>query len=78
MNSLNQILILFAHPALEKSRVNRQLIRSIHGLDGVTIHDLYETYPDFNIQVKVEQDLLLAHDIIVFHHPFYGTAVPLS
>ncbi len=76
MNSLNQILILFAHPALEKSRVNRQLIRSIHGLDGVTIHDLYETYPDFNIQVKAEQDLLLAHDIIVFHHPFYWYSSP--
>jgi len=76
MDSLNQILILFAHPALEKSRVNRQLIRSVHGLDGVTIHDLYETYPEFNIQVKVEQDLLLAHDIIVFHHPFYWYSSP--
>jgi glutathione-regulated potassium-efflux system ancillary protein KefG len=76
MSSPNRILILFAHPALEKSRVNRQLIQAVQGLDSVTIQDLYETYPDFHIDVKFEQDLLLAHDIIVFHHPFYWYSTP--
>ncbi|UBF25284.1 NAD(P)H-dependent oxidoreductase [Kovacikia minuta CCNUW1] len=76
MGSPNQILILFAHPALEKSRVNRRLIQAVQGLDAVMVRDLYEEYPDFNIRVKVEQDLLLAHDIIVFHHPFYWYSCP--
>ena len=76
MVSPNQILILFAHPALEKSRVNRCLIESVKGLDLVTIHDLYEVYPDFHINVKFEQDLLVAHDIIVFQHPFYWYSSP--
>lgn len=76
MGNPNQILILFAHPALEKSRVNRCLIQAIHGLDSVTVHDLYEQYPDFHINVKAEQDLLLAHDIVVFHHPFYWYSSP--
>jgi glutathione-regulated potassium-efflux system ancillary protein KefG len=76
MATPNQILVLFAHPALEKSRVNRQLLQAIEGLDAVTIHDLYEAYPDFHIQVKAEQDLLLAHDIIVFQHPFYWYSSP--
>jgi glutathione-regulated potassium-efflux system ancillary protein KefG len=76
MSSPNQILILFAHPALEKSRVNRRLIQAVTGLDSVTIRDLYEEYPDFHINVKFEQDLLLAHDIIVFHHPFYWYSSP--
>lgn len=76
MNSPKQILILFAHPALEKSRVNRHLIRAVEGLDAVTVHDLYEAYPDFHINVKFEQDLLCAHDIIVFHHPFYWYSSP--
>lgn len=76
MGSPNRILILFAHPALEKSRVNRHLIQAIQGWDSVTIHDLYEAYPDFHINVKFEQDLLLAHDIIVFHHPFYWYSSP--
>lgn len=72
----HQILILFAHPALEKSRVNRQLIQAVRGLDGVMVHDLYEAYPNFHINVKAEQDLLLAHDIVVFHHPFYWYSSP--
>lgn len=76
MSTPNQILILFAHPALEKSRVNRHLIQAVRGLDAVTVHDLYETYPDFHINVKAEQDLLLAHDIVVFHHPFYWYSSP--
>jgi glutathione-regulated potassium-efflux system ancillary protein KefG len=76
MDNPNQILILFAHPALEKSRINRQLIQAVQGLDAVLIHDLYEEYPDFHINVKAEQDLLLAHDIIVFQHPFYWYSSP--
>jgi len=76
MGKPNRILVLFAHPALEKSRVNRQLIRSIQEMESVTIHDLYEHYPNFHINVKVEQELLLAHDIIVFQHPFYWYSSP--
>ena len=72
----NNILILFAHPALQNSRVNRQLIQYVTGLDGVTFHDLYEVYPDFNIDVKHEQNLLLGNDIIVFHHPLFWFSVP--
>ena len=72
----SNILILFAHPALQNSRVNRQLIKYVTGLDGVTFHDLYEVYPDFNIDVKHEQNLLLENDIIVFHHPLFWFSVP--
>ncbi|MBW4697824.1 MAG: NAD(P)H-dependent oxidoreductase [Aphanocapsa lilacina HA4352-LM1] len=72
----HRILILFAHPALEKSRVNRRLIQAVTGLAGVTIHDLYEAYPDFYINVKREQELLVTHDIVVFQHPFYWYSSP--
>lgn len=72
----NKILILFAHPALQKSRVNKQLIRYVSGIEGITFHDLYETYPDFHIHVKREQDLLVKHNVIVFHHPLFWFSVP--
>lgn len=72
----HHILILFAHPALQKSRVNRRLMEAVSGLDGVTIHDLYERYPDFHIDVGREQDLLRRHDIIVFQYPLYWFSVP--
>jgi glutathione-regulated potassium-efflux system ancillary protein KefG len=72
----NSILILFAHPALQKSRVNRRLIEYVRDIDGVTFHDLYEEYPDFHINVKREQKLLTENDIIVFHHPIFWFSVP--
>ena len=71
-----RVLILFAHPAPHKSSINRYLIASVQGLNNVTINDLYEEYPTFDINVQREQELLLAHDIIVFQHPFYWYSSP--
>jgi putative NADPH-quinone reductase len=70
------VLILFAHPALEKSRVHTQLLKAARGISGVTFHDLYETYPDFDIDVREEQELLLQHDVVIWQHPFYWYSAP--
>ncbi len=72
----NRVLILFAHPAFEKSRVNRRLVEAVRGLDGVTFHDLYEAYPEMHIRVSTEQELLSAHDVIVLQHPFFWYSTP--
>jgi glutathione-regulated potassium-efflux system ancillary protein KefG len=71
-----KVLILFAHPALEKSRVQKQLIRHAREIEGVTFLDLYEAYPDLDIDVKKEQKRLLEHDVIIFQHPFYWYSSP--
>src|SRR5258705_2687374 len=71
-----RILVLLAHPVLERSRVNRRLVDAVRGLEGVTIHDLYEVYPTLDIDVRREQELLLEHDVAVFQHPFYWYSVP--
>ncbi|WP_396625562.1 NAD(P)H-dependent oxidoreductase [Luteitalea sp.] len=71
-----RVLVLFAHPAFEKSRVNRRLVGAIADLDGVTVHDLYEAYPDFRIDVAAEQARLVDHDAIVLQHPFYWYSAP--
>jgi glutathione-regulated potassium-efflux system ancillary protein KefG len=70
------VLILFAHPALEKSRVNRRLAAAVRALPGVTFHDLYEAYPDFDVDVRREQALLTAHQLVVAQHPFYWYSAP--
>ncbi len=72
----NRILVLLAHPALHKSRINKRLAAEVKTLDGVTFHDLFETYPDYHIDVKQEQELLLQHKIIVWQHPFYWYSSP--
>ena len=73
---MRRILIQFAHPVLERSRVNRHLIEAVRDLPNVTINDLYELYPDLSIDVAREQQLLDDHDAIVFQHPFYWYSCP--
>lgn len=73
---MKSTLVLLAHPNLQKSRVNRALAEAISGLEHVTVHDLYDTYPHFVIDVKREQELLLQHQRIVFQHPFYWYSSP--
>ena len=70
------VLILFAHPALEKSRVHKRLLAQIPAGTEVRLHDLYEHYPNFDIDIAYEQQLLLQHDVIVFQHPLYWYSSP--
>jgi glutathione-regulated potassium-efflux system ancillary protein KefG len=69
-------LLLFAHPALEKSRVNRFLLEAVQSLDFVTVNDLYEQYPTFDIDIEREQALLLRHEYLILQHPFYWYSAP--
>lgn len=71
-----RVLILFAHPALEKSRVHRRLVHALPELPNLTFHDLYEAYPAFDIDVPREQKLLLEHDLIILQHPFFWYSTP--
>jgi glutathione-regulated potassium-efflux system ancillary protein KefG len=71
-----RILIVFAHPLLEKSRVQQVLLAVASGMPDVTVTDLYERYPDFNIDIDREQELLAGHDIIVWQHPLYWYSCP--
>ena len=37
---------------------------------------IYEHYFDFDIDIGREKKLLLGHDIIIFHHPFFWYSTP--
>jgi glutathione-regulated potassium-efflux system ancillary protein KefG len=72
-----RLLVLLCHPNLGRSRVNRAMREAIADLDGVTVHDLYEAYPDSHVDdVPFEQELLLAHHTVVLQHPFYWYSMP--
>ncbi len=45
-------------------------------MEQVTLHDLYQTYPDFFIDVSREQDLLREHQHIVLQFPLYWFSTP--
>jgi len=72
----NKILVIFAHPLLERSRINRSIIRKYQGHANVKFHDLYELYPDFNIDIEFEKESVSDNDILILHHPFYWYSCP--
>ena len=73
---MKRILILFAHPALQKSRINKRLIGDIKKIENLTFHDLYQQYPEFDIDIEKEKKLLTEHDVIIFQHPFFWYSTP--
>jgi glutathione-regulated potassium-efflux system ancillary protein KefF len=72
----NRLLVLYAHPAPHLSRVNRRLADAARLCEGVYLHDLYETYPDFYIDVQREQALVAQADALVFLHPLQWYSMP--
>lgn len=72
----NKIAILVFHPVLYKSRINRILLESVEGINGVICRHMYDLYPDFQVDIKTEQEILLQNDIIVWHHPLYWYSSP--
>lgn len=71
-----KVLVLFAHPSLDRSEVNGPMAEAAAGIEGITLVDLYAEYPDFRINVDREQKRLLGHDVIVFQHPLYWYSTP--
>jgi glutathione-regulated potassium-efflux system ancillary protein KefG len=70
------VLLVLAHPALERSRANRALAKAAKGLSGVTFKDLYEVYPDFVIDIETEQAALTAHDVVALQFPLFWYSTP--
>ena len=70
------VLLVLAHPALERSRANRAMLRAAVSVPGIVLDDLYEAYPDFLVDVRVEQRRLVAHDVIVLQFPLYWYSTP--
>ncbi len=72
----NKVLVQFAHPALEHSKVHRRMIRAASNIPGVTINDLYELYPEFLVDVEREKSLLEEHNVLIFQCPVFWYSTP--
>jgi glutathione-regulated potassium-efflux system ancillary protein KefG len=72
----SKVLIVFAHPLFERSKTHKVLISYLKKVTRVTIHDLYQEYPEYFIKVEKEKELLSAHDIIIWQHPIYWYSCP--
>lgn len=74
--SERSVLLVLAHPALERSRANRAMSARAAQVPGVEVHDLYEAYPDFLVDVSAEQRRLAKPDVVALQFPLYWYATP--
>lgn len=73
---MKKIYVLVFHPRLESSMVNRFLLNAFLTREDIVVNDMYELYPDFNIDVLKEQQDLLDADLVIIQHPFYWYSAP--
>lgn len=71
-----RVLIVFAHPDIRSSTVNKAMLDAVCNLPGVDVLDLYERYPGFHINVAAEQSRLCQADVVVFQHPLFFYSCP--
>ena len=71
-----RLLVLFAHPSIDRSEANAELVRAARATESVTLVDLYAEYPDHYIDIDREQARLRDHDVVVFMFPLYWYSTP--
>ncbi|MDQ8143269.1 NAD(P)H-dependent oxidoreductase [Chryseobacterium sp. CFS15] len=71
-------LIILAHPNIEVSLANKTIIEELQKEKNLNIEvrNIAKMYPDFNIDVREEQQALLRHQTVVFQYPFYWYSLP--
>ena len=72
----NQAYVVVAHPALDRSRVNRRLLTAAQSVGSAQVCDLYAQYPDYHVDVRREQALLQAAQLVVLVHPVQWYSMP--
>ena len=68
-------LIVVGHADIDSSCLNRKITKALESED-VTLHYLSRLYPDYKINTKREQDLLIEHQHIVLLFPLYWYSCP--
>jgi NAD(P)H dehydrogenase (quinone) len=69
-------LVIVAHPNLNASRVNAAWLRAVSEAQDIATHDLYAHYPNWLIDVAVEQNLLSTHQRVILQFPFQWYSCP--
>lgn len=73
---MKQTLILYAHPFPSRSVVTKALLAAWTDQPHVTVRNLYQLYPDFDIDVQAEQQALEQADLIIWLTPVHWYSVP--
>lgn len=73
---MSRLIVYYAHPGHKYSHANCELERVASEVDGITFVDLYRDYPRFDIDVDIEQQRLLRHDVVLLQFPLFWYSTP--
>ncbi len=73
---MKKTLVIFAHPYLEYSSLNTELIKVYDKFEHITFKDLYEEYPDFHIATFRERKRIKDYERLIFHFPLIWFGLP--
>ncbi|AER40350.1 MAG: NAD(P)H-dependent oxidoreductase [Flavobacteriales bacterium] len=71
-----KILFLVAHPNIEKSVLNKNIVQNIKSKKNIIIRKLYNIYPNFKIRIEEEIRIISNVKFIVFQFPLYWYSYP--
>ncbi|WP_036739369.1 MULTISPECIES: NAD(P)H-dependent oxidoreductase [unclassified Paenibacillus] len=70
-------LVIVTHPSLETSVINKRWVEELKKYpEKYTVHELHKVYPDGNIDVEREQQLIESHGNLVLQFPVYWFNCP--
>lgn len=74
---MGKTLVIVTHPKLSKSKINKRWIEELNKYPkSIIVHDIHKVYPDLEINVKREHELLESVDKVVLQFPFYWFNCP--
>lgn len=73
---MKKTLVLFAHPYLEHSKSNVELVNFYVRHQHYDFRDLYEEFPDFHIPAFRERKRIRDYERIIFHFPLIWFGIP--
>lgn len=70
-------IIILAHPDITHSNISKTWITSLNEKNPeIKVHNIYELYPDWQIDTVAEQALLEEYDRVIFQYPLFWYNMP--
>lgn len=75
MNSNKKITVILAHPNINESRANKELINTVKELDNVMVYNLYEDFSGM-FDPEIWSQIMLESSALVFQFPLHWMSAP--
>lgn len=69
-------LLILAHPNFQDSVANKTITQELTQINDLEVRNIHQLYPNYQIDVKAEQEALLRHDLIILQYPMYWFNMP--